>query len=110
MTRAQTTQTCWRIFSSGISLAGLVLLILLLDSLADGSLAREMFPKVSGSWLYSAFALTLSLPVPLHVFSIGLILQHRFFSPAWKKVAWVCIVTSGVWLGMALMAKTLLLA
>jgi hypothetical protein len=110
MTCAPTTRTWWRIFCSGISLAGVVLLVLLLISLADGTLPRELFPDRPQTWTWKAAALTLSLPVPFHVFAIGLMLQHRQLSPAWQKTAWGSIVASGLWLGAALMAKTVLLA
>lgn len=109
MTCAPTPRDWWRIFCSGISLAGIVLLVLLLISLADETLCRELFPGKPQTWTWKAAALTLSLPVPFHVFAIGLILQHRLLSPAWQKIAWGCIVVSGLWLGAALMAKTVLL-
>jgi len=85
------------------------LLALLLINLADETLPRELFPDKPQTWAWKAAALTLSLPVPFHVFAIGLILQHRHLSPAGQKIAWVSIVASGLWLGAALIAKTLLL-
>ncbi len=108
MTNAATTQACWRIFCSLISLAGVFLLVLLLISLVDGSLGRNLFPLAPDSWIWKAVALILSLPVPFHVFAIGLILQRRHLSPAWRRFAWVSIVVSGLWLGAALLAKAVL--
>lgn len=109
MTRAPTAQTCWRVFCTGISLAGGFLLALLLISLADGTLPRELFPDKPPTWTWASAALVLSLPVPFHVLAIGLFLQRRHLSQAWQRIAWTGIMGSGLWLGGAVMVKALLL-
>ena len=74
---------------------------------ANGSLTSYVFPNVTATEWMRASAVGLSLPVPLHVISIGLILQRRWLSAGWSKFAWIAIVTSGLWLGVALVVKML---
>jgi len=50
--------------------------------------------------------LLLSLPVPLHVIFIGLIIQKKYFTPPWQRFAWIGITGSGVWLGISLAIRT----
>lgn len=72
---------------------------------ANGSLASKVFPNAEPTAKIAAYALGLTFPVPLHVISIGLILQRRWLSSGWSKFAWIAIVTSGLWLGAALVVK-----
>jgi hypothetical protein len=99
----------FRACATVVSLIGLGLLVDVLLGSATGALGRELFPQSSGSLFWESAALALTLPVPLHVMSIGLILQKRWLAAAWRRVAWVCIVASGVWLGAALLLRALLL-
>ncbi|MBN2432572.1 MAG: hypothetical protein JXQ27_13940 [Acidobacteria bacterium] len=45
------------------------------------------------------------LPVPFHVMAVGLFLQRFRLSPRWRRFAWWAVVVSGVWLGLALLAR-----
>lgn len=90
-----------------VCLVGLVLLARVLFQAADGSLVDDFFPLSNGSWVWAVSALFLSLPIPLHVVSIGLILQKRWLSARWGRVAWVAIFVSGGWLGIALAVRVI---
>jgi hypothetical protein len=92
-----------------VVVVGLLLFVKVLYSAVTGSLSAEFFARPQGSWLLTLYALGLSLPVPFHVVSVGLILKRRWLSPFWAKVAWRAVVTSGCWLGVALGIKLLVL-
>ncbi len=95
----------YRIFTSTISTVGICLLGLVLVDAFNGVLAGDFFPDTEHTTAHHLSSFLLTLPVPLHVVFIGLILQKRWLSPAWARFAWVGIVTSGVWLGIALVIK-----
>jgi len=88
---------------------GLFLLVRVIYHAASGSLVAQLFPESQQSWANNLYAIGLSLPVPLHVISIGLVLQHRWLPPHWIQIAWLAAVISGCWLGVALMIKLFLL-
>ncbi len=58
--------------------------------------------------LDTVYALGLALPIPFHVISIGLIVQKRWLSPGWVKIAWFAIVISGCWLGVSLAIRVVI--
>jgi hypothetical protein len=88
---------------------GLFLLIKILYNAATGSLTALLFAASQESWIKHVSALGLSLPVPFHVISVGLILQKRWLSPPWARFAWIAVVVSGCWLGVALGIKLLII-
>ena len=96
-----------RILASAISVAGVLLLARVLYMAADGSLVEKVAPQWAGLSMANVYALGLALPVPFHVISIGLILQHRWLPRRTARVAWWAIVISGCWLGVALAVKSL---
>jgi hypothetical protein len=85
-----------------VSVVGVALLLRLLYWLVSGALGGEELPSHEPGWTRTLLALALSLPVPLHVISIGLILQRRWLTPSWARVARIGILASGMWLGVAL--------
>ena len=89
--------------------AGLLLLAKVIYNAVTGSLSVRLFSRSQGSWLLTMYALGLSLPIPFHVISVGLILKRRWLSPFWAKAAWPAVVMSGCWLGVALGIKLLVL-
>ena len=89
--------------------AGLLLLAKVIYNAVTGSLSVQLFSRSQGSWLLTMYALGLSLPIPFHVISVGLILKRRWLSPFWAKAAWPAVVMSGCWLGVALGIKLLVL-
>ena len=95
----------FRILASAVTLVGLILLGLVVSDWANGVLAGEFFPDVEHTDRHHLGGLLLALPVPLHMIFIGLIVQKRWFSPAWARFAWVGIVTSGLWLGVSLIFR-----
>lgn len=98
-------KTAIRIIANIVVAAGLYLLILTLYHAASGTLAKTVFGNSPGLSIWNASAIGLSLPVPLHVISIGLFLQKKWFPTLWVKVIWIAIVFSGCWLGVALLIK-----
>jgi succinate dehydrogenase/fumarate reductase cytochrome b subunit len=92
-----------------VILVGLFLLVRILYNAATGSLTAQLFAASQESWIKSVTALGLSLPLPFHVISVGLILQRRWLSPLWKRTAWIAVVVSGCWLGVALAIKLLMI-
>ena len=89
--------------------AGLLLLAKVIYSVATDSLSVQLFAQPQGSWISTICALGLSLPVPFHVISVGLILKRKWLSLFWAKAAWLAVVISGCWLGVALGIKLLVL-
>jgi len=98
-----------RVSGNVIVIVGLGLLAGVIYRTATGSLAEQLFSRSQGSWIQSMYALGLSLPVPFHVISIGLVLQKRWLPPPWAKAAWLAIVLSGCWLGASLGIRLFLL-
>ncbi len=90
-------------------MVGIFLLIRLVHRAFNGTLAAQYFAYTLGAWTSTAGALGLSLPVPLHVISVGLIVQKRWLSPPWAKAAWYAVVISGCWLGTSLAVRLLFL-
>ena len=97
-----------RVAADLVILVGLYLLVKILYNAATGNLAVQLFAASPESWTTHVVALGLNLPLPLHIISIGLILQRRWLSPPWKKIAWIAVVVSGCWLGVALAIKLLI--
>lgn len=88
---------------------GLYLLARVVFRAYSGALAGQFFPRAAGSWVLTVCALGLSLPVPFHIMSVGLIVQRRWLPPPWARAAWLAVVVSGSWLGAALAVKLFLL-
>jgi hypothetical protein len=98
-----------RIVANIVVAVGLGLLARVIYRAAVGSLSAQLFSQLQGSWILTMLALGLSLPVPFHVISVGLILKRRWLSPFWAKAARLAVVVSGCWLGVALAIKLLVL-
>ena len=98
-----------RVAADLIILVGLYLLVKILYNAVTGALAAQLFAASPESWTTHVSALGLGLPLPFHIISVGLLLQKRFLSPPWKKVAWIAVAVSGCWLGAALGIKLLIL-
>lgn len=97
----------YRLLMSTISAAGLILLAMVLIDWQTGTLAAKHFPDLEHEVGHHLAGLILSLPIPLHVIFIGLIMQKRWLGPAWSRFAWFGIVTSGLWLGATLLYRAL---
>jgi hypothetical protein len=99
-----------RMAANVVIVVGLLLFAKVIHEAYTGSLSAELFASSQqGSWVLTLYALGLSLPVPFHVVSVGLVLKKRWLSPYWAKVAWRAVVTSGCWLGVAVGIKLLAL-
>lgn len=94
-----------RIAMNLILLAGFFLLVRLIYNAITGELVSEMQHEYRNIELTTVKALLITLPIPLHVIAIGLILQKRWFSKVWKRIAWFAIIASGMWLGIALLIR-----
>ncbi len=73
-----------------------------------GSLGAQVLPQLEPSFLRAVFAVCLSLPLPFHIISIGMVLQRRWFSSRWGRIAWIAILVSGLWLGASLVLKMII--
>jgi len=98
-----------RIIAKVVVAVGLLLLVRVIYHAANGSLVAQLFPESQQSWISNLYAIALSLPVPLHVISVGFVLQRRWMPPHWIRIAWLAVVISGCWLGVALVIKIFLL-
>lgn len=98
-----------RAVANVLIVVGLFLLVRVLNNAVTGSLVGQLFAQSQGSWIRNVYALGLSLPVPFHVISVGLVLQRRWLPPLWTRVVWLAVVVSGCWLGAALGIKMLVL-
>ncbi|MCJ2165545.1 MULTISPECIES: hypothetical protein [unclassified Pseudodesulfovibrio] len=92
-----------------VTLIGLCLLGVVGLEAYEGKLVALFFPGMDHSVKHQAYALLLSLPVPLHVVFIGLIIQKQWLTRGMARFAWIGIVVSGLWLGAALAVKALVL-
>ncbi|MFQ5569654.1 MAG: hypothetical protein ACE5G0_08255 [Rhodothermales bacterium] len=99
----------FRVLASMVVVVGLLLLVKTLYHGFTGTLSDQLFPQSDGALIWSVYALGLSLPVPLHVIFVGLIVQKRWLSPRWATFAWIGVAASGCWLGVALGIKLLVL-
>ncbi|NIQ38908.1 MAG: hypothetical protein GTN81_10010 [Proteobacteria bacterium] len=98
-----------RIVANLLIAVGLFLLIRILHNAVTGALVSQLFAQSHGSLMRNLYALGLSLPVPVHVISVGLVLQGRWLPPRWARAGWLAAVVSGCWLGAALGIKVLIL-
>jgi hypothetical protein len=98
-----------RIIAKVVVAVGLLLLVRVIYHAANGSLVAQLFPESQQSWISNLYAIALSLPVPLHVISVGFVLQRRWLPPHWTRIVWLAVVISGCWLGVALVIKVFLL-
>lgn len=96
-----------RVTANLVILIGLFLFGRVLFNSTRGALAQQYFASLPESWVESVYALGLSLPVPLHIISVGLVLQLRWLSPRWAKGAQWAVIVSGCWLGLALVTRWL---
>ena len=87
---------------------GLFLLVRVIYYAANGSLATQLFPESQQAWTNTLSAIFLSLPVPLHVVSVGFVLQRRWLPLHWSRIVWLAVVISGCWLALALVIKVFL--
>ena len=91
-----------RLIANLVVLVGFFLLGRILCNSANGALAQQYFGGSPESGILNVYALGLGLPVPLHIISVGLVLQLRWLSPIWAKSAGWAVIVSGCWLGLAL--------
>lgn len=85
-----------------IIITGMILLFKLFYNAACGSLPNQVFGRAQYFWTDTFWALGLRLPIPLHIISIGLIVQRKWFSHTWNRISWYAITLTGMWLGAAL--------
>ena len=107
--KIQMLKSAVRVTGSLAVLVGLCLLARVVYRASSGTLAAQYFPYARGSWTSSVYALGLSLPVPFHIISVGLVVQKRWLPPFWARAAWFAVVVSGCWLGAALAVKVFIL-
>ena len=84
---------------------GFFLLAKAIYGAADSTMATSFWPESQEKMWNMLIGLGLSLPIPLHIISVGLILQRRWLPPQWAKIAMPAVVISGCWLGAALVIK-----
>lgn len=97
-----------RLFANVAVAVGLFLLVRVIYHAASGALAAQLFPESQQAWTGNLSAIFLSLPVPLHVISVGFVMQRRWLSPHWSRIVWLAVVISGCWLALALLIKVFL--
>jgi hypothetical protein len=73
----------------------------------NGSLAAQLFSESQEAVSNTVVVLALSLPLPFHVISVGLLLQRCWLSHLWARIAFLAVVISGCWLGVAIGIKFL---
>jgi hypothetical protein len=64
----------------------------------SGSLVAQLFPESQQLWTNNLYAIGLSLPVPLHVISVGFVLQRRWLSPHGRRIVWLAAGGDYLWL------------
>lgn len=97
--------TLFRTLAFSVTLVGVILLALTFHYWQQGDLAPKYFPDVTHTDSHHLSGLLLALPVPLHIIFIGLIVQKKYLSRPWQRIAWVGITGSGIWLGISLLIR-----
>ena len=92
----------YRWFANAAIIVGFFLLAKVIYGSVDGSIAARLFPESQEPMQNTMYALLLRLPVPLHVISVGLLLQRHWLPPAWAKITLLAVIITGCWLGAAL--------
>ena len=98
-----------RLIANGAILVGIYLVAMMIYGIVNGFPAVLVVHESQGFGSNTAIALALGLPVPFHVISVGLLLQRRWLSHSWARIAFPAAVISGCWLGVALVARIILL-
>ena len=98
-------KTIVRAIATVVILVGFIFLARVLYYGLNGDLAQRYFGPATDSLTHGAYALFLSLLIPLHIIAVGLVLQLRWLSPLWARGARWAIVVSGCWLGLALAVR-----
>jgi hypothetical protein len=112
-----------RLIANGSILVGVYLFARMLYGSVNGSLAAQLFPESQEAVSNTVVVLALSLPLPFHVISVGLLLQRCWLSHLWARIAFLAVVSwlshlwariaflavviSGCWLGVAIGIKFL---
>ena len=96
-----------RLIANASILVGVYLFAKMIYGSVNGSLVAQLFPESQESVSNTVVALALSLPLPFHVISVGLLLQRRWLSHSWARIAFLAVVISGSWLGVAIGMKFL---
>lgn len=99
----------FRLIANTAIVVGFFLLARVIYGAADGSLMSQLLPESPESLPNTAIVLGLSLPVPLHVMSVGLVLQRWWLPHSWARISVPAVVISGCWLGAALAVKLFVL-
>ncbi len=97
--------TVFKFMANAAIIVGLFLFVRLIYGAANGSLVAQLFPASQESLKHTVIALGLGIPVPLHVVSVGLILQRRRLPNSWARISLPAVVISGCWLGAALAVR-----
>ena len=95
----------FRLFATAVTLVGIGLLVLVLHDSFAGTLAAAYYPGETHTFTQRFAALLLALPGPIHAVFIGQILQKKHLPDLWRRISWVGISVSGLWLGAALAYK-----
>ena len=98
-----------RVIANVAILIGFLVLARIICQGLNGELAPKYFAQAPESLIYRVYALLLSLPIPLHVIAVGLVLQLKWLPPLWRRAARWAVVISGCWLGVALAIRWLAL-
>ena len=98
-------RSIFKLLANAAIIVGAFLLARVIYGAINGTLASQLSPESQGIFWNTAFALGLGLPVPLHIISIGLVLQRRWLPNGWAKVSVPAVIISGCWLGAALAIK-----
>ena len=102
-------KTAIRVIANVVILVGFLFLARVFYYGLNGVLAQKYFAPAPVSPVHSAYALFLSLPIPLHVIAVGMVLQLKWLLPPWARAARWAVVISGCWLGLALAVRWLAL-
>ncbi len=98
-----------RLIANVAILVGLYLFARMIYGAVSGSLAAQLFPESQESVSKALVVLSLGLPVPFHVISVGLLLQRRWMPHSWARISFLAVVISGCWLGAAIGVKLFVL-
>ena len=99
----------FRCIANAAIVVGFFLLTKAIYGAVDNTIASSFWRQSQGKMWSTLIGLSLSLPIPLHIISVGLILQRRWLPPQWAKIAMPAVVISGCWLGAALAIKLFLI-
>ena len=98
-------QIITKIFAIGLFLLGLYYFIEFIYLIVNGKLDTGVISTTSSGNNESLYAVLLTIPLPVHLMTVGLYLQRNLFTLNNARLIKILVIGSGLWLGLAYIIK-----